>query len=289
MNDPATERTAQYPSAPSPNPSEGGGEGNRLGSRVAVVTGASSGIGRATALELARQGWDLVVHAAHSQRSAQEVAAAVRSIGRRAEVRLADFSHTEGLSEFVNQAFQAFGQVDAWINNAGADVLTGPAASDDWLNKAQTLWRTDLLATLVLSRESGVRMRQQPAAAPGVFSIVNMGWDQAWQGMAGDSGELFAAIKGGVMAATLSLAQMFAPEIRVNCVAPGWIQTAWGQSASARWQDRARRESLMDRWGHPDDVARTIAFLCSPAARFIAGQVVNVNGGFRYEQSDPLP
>jgi 3-oxoacyl-[acyl-carrier protein] reductase len=109
--------------------------------------------------------------------------------------------------------------------------------------------------------------------------IVNMGWDQAETGMEGDSGEMFAAVKGAVMAATRSLAKSLAPEVRVNCVAPGWIRTAWGQHASAEWQERAATESLLGRWGEPEDVARVACFLASPAAAFISGQIVNINGG----------
>ena len=109
--------------------------------------------------------------------------------------------------------------------------------------------------------------------------ILNMGWDQAESGMEGDSGEMFAAVKGAVMAASQSLAKSLAPEVRVNCLAPGWIRTDWGRNASAEWQERARRESLLGRWGEPEDVARVACFLASPAAAFINGQIVHINGG----------
>jgi 3-oxoacyl-[acyl-carrier protein] reductase len=121
----------------------------------------------------------------------------------------------------------------------------------------------------------------------GQLSILNMGWDQADQGMAGDSGLLFGATKGAIMAATKSLAQSLAPEVRVNCVAPGWIRTAWGESASEAWQVRATKESLMGRWGTADDVAELAVFLSSGAASFISGQVIPVNGGFRFNQLIP--
>jgi 3-oxoacyl-[acyl-carrier protein] reductase len=110
-------------------------------------------------------------------------------------------------------------------------------------------------------------------------AIVNMGWDQAETGMAGDSGEFFAATKGAVMAATRSLAKSLAPEVRVNCVAPGWIRTEWGEQASAEWQERAQRESLLGRWGKPEDIARVACFLASPAAEFVNGQIIHINGG----------
>jgi NAD(P)-dependent dehydrogenase (short-subunit alcohol dehydrogenase family) len=129
-----------------------------------------------------------------------------------------------------------------------------------------------------MSRTAGARMK-----ARGSGIILNIGWDQAEHGMAGDSGEMFAAVKGAVMSFSKSLAQSLAPEVRVNCLAPGWIRTAWGERASEYWQQRAVRQSLRARWGTPEDVARTALFLASPAADFVTGQVISVNGGFKYE------
>jgi 3-oxoacyl-[acyl-carrier protein] reductase len=110
-------------------------------------------------------------------------------------------------------------------------------------------------------------------------SVVTMGWDQAETGMEGDSGELFSATKGAVMAFTRSLALSLAPEVRVNAVAPGWIKTAWGENASEAWQARAIRETPQARWGTPEDVARVARFLVGPGSGFLTGQVVRVNGG----------
>ncbi|HRX78742.1 MAG TPA: SDR family oxidoreductase, partial [Pirellulaceae bacterium] len=135
------------------------------------------------------------------------------------------------------------------------------------------------------SRLVGDRMKQRDRNKRDAV-ILNLGWDQAEHGMAGDSGEMFAAVKGAVMAFSKSLAQSLAPRVRVNCLAPGWIKTSWGDEASEYWQERARRESLLDRWGTPEDVARVAKFLASPAASFISGQIVPVNGGFRWAAQD---
>ncbi len=106
-----------------------------------------------------------------------------------------------------------------------------------------------------------------------------MGWDQAETGMEGDSGELFAATKGAVLAFTRSLALSLAPEVRVNAVSPGWIKTAWGESAPTHWQERVLRETPLARWGTPEDVAEACRFLVGPASGFLTGQVIRVNGG----------
>lgn len=248
-------------------------EHNTLAGQRAVVTGSSSGIGRAIALELARAGADVLVHARQNQTGADEVAAAVRSFGRNAKVVLADLSDADAQDRLVMAAWD-WGAIDVWVNNAGADVLTGDAAEWSFDDKMAALWKVDVVATLRLSRAVGSRMRQRGSGV-----ILNMGWDQAESGMAGDSGEMFAATKGAVMAATRSLAKSLAPTVRVNCLAPGWIRTEWGEQASAEWQDRARRESLLGRWGQPEDVARVACFLTSPAAEFINGQIIHINGG----------
>ncbi len=246
-----------------------------LRGHAAVVTGSSSGIGRAIALELAGAGADVLVHARGSRQAAEATADGVRALGREAEVVLADLADPERHEALVERAWDWRPGVDIWINNAGADVLTGAAARWSFERKLEMLWRVDVAATIRLGRLAGSRMK---AAGRGV--ILNLGWDGAERGMAGPSGELFAAAKGAVMAFTRSLARSLAPQVRVNCLAPGWIKTAWGEQASDPWQERAERETLLGRWGTPDDVARGALFLVSPAAGFVTGQIVHVNGGF---------
>jgi 3-oxoacyl-[acyl-carrier protein] reductase len=247
-----------------------------LAGQTAVVTGSSSGIGRAIALALAEAGADVLVHARRSRAAADEVATAIRDLGRNADVDLCDLADETTLAPLVERAWGWRGKVDLWINNAGADVLTGEAARWPFERKLAQLWSVDVAATIHLSRLAGARMH-----ARGSGSIINIGWDQVEYGMGGDSGELFAATKGAVMAFTRSLAKSLAPRVRANCVAPGWIQTAWGEHASDYWQQRAKRESLLERWGTPADVAQAVLFLSSPSAAFITGQVLPVNGGYR--------
>jgi len=250
--------------------------GLTLRGRAAVVTGSSRGIGRAIALELAAAGADVLVHARASRQAAEATADEVRSLGSAAEVVLADLADPERHAELIERACDWRPRLDIWVNNAGADVLTGAAARWSFDEKLDALWRVDVAATIGLGRLAGARMK-----AVGGGAILNLGWDGAERGMAGPSGELFAAAKGAVMAFTRSLAQSLAPEVRVNCLAPGWIKTAWGEQASREWQERVERETLLTRWGTPEEVARVARFLVSPAADFVTGQIVCVNGGFR--------
>jgi 3-oxoacyl-[acyl-carrier protein] reductase len=180
----------------------------------------------------------------------------------------------------VEEAWACWGGLDVWINNAGADTLTTEAASWSFERKLHELLAVDVTATMILSREIGRRMREVAAGGTGVSPVIlNMGWDQAETGMEGDSGELFAASKGAIMAFSRSLALSLAPAVRVNCLAPGWIRTAWGEGASRRWQERVLRETPLHRWGRPKDVASAARWLVSPAAEFLTGQIIRINGG----------
>ncbi len=245
-----------------------------LTGRRAVVTGSSSGIGRAIAIELGRAGADVVVHTRSSLSAAEQTAREIRQQGRESPVIMADLSDREQLSRFAEAGWNALGGCDIWVNNAGVDLLTGADAKLDYLAKLARLLAVDVTATVSLSKIIGERMR-----AGGGGCILNIGWDQSDRGMAGDSGELFATAKNAIMGFTRSLAVSLAPEVRVNCIAPGWIRTAWGEEASEYWQDRVMEETPLKRWGTPEDIAHAARFLASPQAVYITGQVININGG----------
>jgi 3-oxoacyl-[acyl-carrier protein] reductase len=236
----------------------------------AVVTGASSGIGRAIAIAFAAAGARVGIGFWRSPGAAKALAAQLGAIH---PVLQADLSTAEGCEAIVHGAFDALGEVDVWVNNAGADVLTGAARQWPAERKLEALLEVDLKATIRCSRLVAPRLR-----AGG--SILNIGWDHATcHGMAGDDPELFAAVKAGVLGFSKSFARSVAPAIRVNVLCPGWIETAFGAGADRDFYAQVAADTPLRRWGRPEDVAGAAVWLASPASSFMTGQAVNVNGG----------
>jgi 3-oxoacyl-[acyl-carrier protein] reductase len=235
-----------------------------------VVTGASSGIGRAMAVAFAAAGARVGIGFWRSADAAQALA---DQLGGGHPLLRGDLATVEGCRAIVDAAFHELEHVDVWVNNAGADVLTGEAARWPAERKLEALLEIDLKATIRCSRLVAARMR-----AGG--SIVNIGWDHATiDGMAGDNPELFAAVKAGVLGFSKSFARSVAPEVRVNVLCPGWVETAFGSTADREFYAQVRDGTPLRRWGRPEDIAGAAVWLASPAAEFVTGQAINVNGG----------
>ena len=244
-----------------------------LEGKVVLVTGASSGIGNGIALGCARAGADLALTYRGNAAGAEETARQVRALGRRAEVLRVDISKEEEVRALAAALGDRFGRVDAWINNAGADILTGAGAGLSRLEKLDLLLAVDLRGT-VLASWAAVEMMGERGGV-----IVNMSWDHVGQGMAGENPILYSAAKGGIASFSRSLARQVAPAIRVNILAPGFIKTAFGEGADERWRQQVVERTPLRRWGLPEDIAGAAVFLASDESRFMTGQMIIVNGG----------
>ena len=242
----------------------------RLKGQVALVTGASSGIGKAIAFKLADEGCDVAINYCHNEAGAQEVANAIEEKGRRAMTVKADVSkpaEVEAMVELVTGAWQG---LDLLVNNAGV-VRRGPVLEID-----EAMWDDVLDVNL-----KGVFFCCQSAARwmvprkRGV--IVNISSMRGVEG--GSSSAHYAAAKAGVIALTKTLARELAPLIRVNSVAPGYVETRIQAELS-----HEKRQAIIDgtplaRFGHPEDIANVTAFLASSDSAYMTGQTLLVDGG----------
>lgn len=245
-----------------------------LAGKVAVVTGASSGIGQAIALACAKAGADLVVSYQHNRQGIDETVRRVGEAGRVAVPVQVDVSREADVERLSRAVQEHFGRVDVWINNAGADILTGRGAKLSRAEKLELLLAVDVRGTVVASWAAVGLMR---AGAGGV--ILNMSWDHVTQGMKGENPILYSVAKGAIASFSRSLAREVAPSIRVNILAPGFIETAFGEEADPTWREEVVARTPMARWGVPEDVAQAAVFLASDAAGFLTGQTLAVNGG----------
>ena len=241
----------------------------------AVVTGASSGIGAAIAEAFGGAGATVLATHRDSAEAASAVAERIAARGGRALVAQADLSARAGCEALVARARERLGGLDVWVNNAGADVLTGDAADWEWERKLDLLIAVDLKGTIACSYAAGAVMREQPGGG----TILNMSWDHVTAGMAGENPELFSSVKGGVLSYSKSLARGLAPRVRVNVLCPGWIETAFARETDPDFHRSVAESTPLGRWGRPEDVAAAAVWLASPGAAFITGQAININGG----------
>ena len=240
-----------------------------------LVTGGSSGIGQAIALAAARAGADVAITYRANAAGAGQVQQAIRALGRKAAAIHLDLADAASVAKIGPASRGALGRLDVWINNAGADILTGHNAALDRIEKLDRLIAVDLRGTVLASWQAAEMFAQQDEG--GV--IINMSWDHVVTGMAGANPQLYSAVKGGVLAFSKSLARSVAPRVRVNVIAPGFIETSFGAGADERWRRAVIDATPLRRWGTPDDVAGAAVFLASPAAAFLTGQTIFVGGG----------
>lgn len=251
------------------------GSAGSLTGRTLLVTGGSSGIGRAIAVAAARAGASVALTYRSNEAGARAVEEEITALGRRAVVIPLDLADAQSVRAMGQSARAALGRIDAWINNAGADILTGPAESLSTIEKLDLLMRVDLRGTMLASWEAAQILAAQEHG--GV--IVNMSWDHVVTGMPGLNPQLFAAVKGGVMAFSKALARTVAPRVRVNIIAPGWIETSFGSKVDREIYRSVAESTPLKRWGKPEDVAGAAVFLASPAASFLTGETIHVGGG----------
>jgi len=242
-----------------------------LDGKVSLVTGASRGIGRAIALSLAEAGSDVALNYISSRGPAEEAAEQVRRLGRNAEVYQANVCDPEEDNAMIQRVFDDFGTVQIVVNNAGI------TRDKSFIKMDLPMWRDVLDVNL-----TGPAMITHRLIKP----MMEMGWGRIINitsivGQTGNFGQAnYAAAKGGLIALTKTLAREFARKgVTVNAVAPGFIETDMTKDVPEQVLDTVRNMTPIGRLGHAEEVASAVVFLASPAASYITGEVLSVNGG----------
>jgi len=242
-----------------------------LAGQVAIVTGSSRGIGRAVASELARRGAQVVVNYRSRADAAAEVVAQIEEAGGTAFAVQADVSTMDGAKALVDAALAAYGTVDILVNNAGIarDNLLMRLGEADW---------DAVLTTNLKSAYCCIKAVQRTMLRKRSGRIVQIGSVVGLRGNAGQAN--YAAAKAGLVGLTKSLArELGSRNITVNLVAPGYIETDMTADLSDSLVEAARAQIPLGRLGQGEDVAAAVAYFCSPAAAYVTGQVLCVDGG----------
>ena len=240
-------------------------------SRVAIITGASRGIGRAIALALGRRGTTVVVNYRNSAEAAQAVVEQLEAMGVRGQAVQADVSTEAGATGLVKTCLELYGTVDTLVNNAGIarDQLSALMKEDAWDEVLATNLKSAFLCAKAVQR---TMLRQRWGRIISIGSVV---------GLVGNAGQAnYAAAKAGLVGLTKTLARELGPRgITVNLVAPGFVETDMTAALGESLVEEARKRIPLGRMGQPDDVAAAVAFLASEEAAYITGQVLCVDGG----------
>jgi len=239
--------------------------------KVALITGASRGIGRAIALKLAKDGFDVMINYAGNEAKALDVKAACEALGVRAEIFQANIGNKDQAAELVQATVDAFGSIDVLVNNAGItrDNLMLRMSDEEFedvidVNLKGVFYLTKAASKLMFKKRKG--------------KIINI---TSVSGVTGNVGQVnYAASKAGVIGLTKTVAKELASRgIQVNAVAPGFIQTDMTDVLGEQLKAKIQENVPLKRLGQPEDIAHMVAFLASDAASYITGQVLHVDGG----------
>ena len=244
-----------------------------LKDKVAIITGSSRGIGRATAIEFAKQGAKVVVNYNKSKEEAEKVVEEITRLGTEAISIKADVSKPDEVKLMINKTLEKFGSINILVNNAGM-VAPKPfleLTTDDWKKTLDT----NLLGVFICSQAVVPHMMKQKSG-----KIVNISSIRGLGHCGRTSVYVYNSSKAGVINFTKTLAKELAPFINVNSVAPGWVETEMNKKASPELRESENNKIYMKRFAKPEEIAKAIAFLASDDSSYITGQVLVVDGGY---------
>lgn len=237
-----------------------------------LVTGSSRGIGRATAIAFAKEGAHVIVNYVKDATSANEVVKQIKGLGRDATAVRADVAIETDVQNLIKESVNHFGTIDVLVNNAGIvfDVPIFEKTVEQW---ERTL-KINLIGTFLCTKYAAPHMKGRAGA-----SILNISSTNGIDSLSPESAD-YDTSKAGVISLTRNLAQSLAPTIRVNSIAPGWIDTEINKDLPKDFVKSETAKIALKRWGQPEEIAKTVLFLCSEDASFITGATLVVDGGY---------
>lgn len=239
--------------------------------KTAIVSGASRGIGAATAVELAKQGYLVIVNYLNSPQKAEDVCQKIASSGGMAISYRADMSDPYQIRQMTDYVIKTYGGIDLIVANAGIGLNSLLIDTDD--ADIRKIIDTNLVGTITLCREGAKSMLARHQG--NIITLSSM-----WGQVGGSCESVYSATKGGIIAFTKALAKELGPSgIRVNCIAPGLIDTEINKNLTDCDKKCLIDETPLERIGDPQDIADAVVWLTSEKASFVTGQVIGINGG----------
>ncbi len=245
----------------------------RFKGKVVLVTGGSRGIGRAIAIGFGREGANVIVNYSTSEERAREVVREIEKLGSKAIAIKCDVSREDQVAEMVKTSIETFGRLDILVNNAGVGFLSEVTekTGEEW----DRTFGVNIRGTFLCSKHSAIQMKKQRYGR--IVNIASTDGINTYDPLAAD----YAATKAAVINFTKSLAVSLGPDILVNCVAPGWVETDMSSGMPEEAKEREISRQVIKRFSRPEEQANAVLFLASDEASYITGSVLVVDGGFR--------
>lgn len=241
--------------------------------KVVLITGSSRGIGKAIALKFAEKGAKVIVNYVNSKKEAEEVVKKIEEIGSEAITIKCDVSKEDEVKKMVKESVDKFGKIDVLVNNAGIifDVPFENKTVDQWKRTLDV----NLIGTFLCTKYVVEEMSKQKSG-----NIINISSTNGIDTYDSESID-YDASKAGVNIFTKCMAKELAPNIRVNCIAPGWVDTDINKDLPKDYVEEEKKRICLKRFGKPEEIANVVLFLASDESSFMTGSIVVVDGGYK--------
>jgi 3-oxoacyl-[acyl-carrier protein] reductase len=238
--------------------------------KVVLITGSTRGIGRATAIAFAKEGAKLAINYIGSENNAVSVISEIKDLGSDAIAIKCDVSQEDQVAQMISEIINQFGQLDVLVNNAGVayDIPMFEKSVDHWKKTLET----NLIGPFICSKYAAPHLSKQKGR------IVNISSTNAINSFSPEAAD-YDASKAGIITLTKNLAKELAPNILVNAVAPGWVNTDMNKGLPDDFVQSETEKIYIKRWAQPEEIAKAILFLASEDASFVTGSVLIVDGG----------